>query len=95
MDGLAEAVIVQKDGRGLIRKAQGAIESTLVEAYAAIHDLDVIVDHRHAYSRYISDISGTLTSGKPFSFVTRVTDVWELINGQWLIVQEHSSAPPR
>jgi ketosteroid isomerase-like protein len=79
----------------LYKKVEQQVASTTGPINFKLYDLDVTVDHNHAYSRYISEINGTLTSGKPFSFITRVTDVWERINGKWLIVLEHSSAPPR
>jgi hypothetical protein len=79
----------------LYKKVEQQVASTTGPIKFKLSDLDVLVDHSHAYSRYISELNGTLTSGKPFFFVTRVTDVWERINGKWLIVMEHSSAPPR
>ena len=79
----------------LYKKVEQQLASTSGPINFKIDDLDVLVDHRHAYSRYIAELNGTLKSGKPFAFVTRVTDVWERINGKWLIIEEHSSAPPR
>jgi hypothetical protein len=56
----------------LYKKVEQQVTSTTGPIKFKISDLDVLVDHNHAYSRYISELNGTLTAGKPFFFVTRV-----------------------
>lgn len=79
----------------LYKKVDQQLQSTVGPIKFKLFDVDAVVDHNHAYSRYISEISGTLVSGKPFSFLTRVTDVWERTPNGWLVVLEHSSSPPK
>jgi SnoaL-like domain len=78
----------------LYRKVEQQAASTKGPMKFSITDLDVTVDHNHAYSRYIGRVDSTLKSGQPVSVVFRTTDVWERVDGDWFIVLEHASFPP-
>ena len=77
-----------------LAKVKQEIDGTVGPLKAEVSDFHVVVDHNHAYSRYILRFSGTLKDGKPFDLISRTTDVYEKIAGKWLVVLEHSSAPP-
>jgi ketosteroid isomerase-like protein len=79
----------------LYKKVEQQLKSTVGAINYELWDVDAVVDHNHAYSRYICEVSGTLTSGKSFSFLTRVTDVWRKTPKGWFVIMEHSSAPPK
>jgi hypothetical protein len=79
----------------LYKKVEQQLKSTVGPINYKLWDVDAVVDHNHAYSRYICEINGTLTSGKSFTFLTRVTDVWQQTPKGWFVIMEHSSAPPK
>lgn len=57
-------------------------------------DLDIHVSGDFGYSRSLQRVSGIRVKGaKSFDYTVRVTDVYQKINGKWLIVQEHLSLP--
>jgi ketosteroid isomerase-like protein len=57
-----------------------------------ISDLDIHVCKDFGYSRSLQRVSGIRVKGaKPFDYTVRVTDVYQKINGKWLIVREHLS----
>jgi ketosteroid isomerase-like protein len=51
------------------------------------------IDHNHAYVHYLLPFTAKLKGGKSLDVVERVTDIFELTNGKWLIVHEHASVP--
>lgn len=58
-----------------------------------ITDLTVETDGKLAYARSIQHATATDKDGKKMDITIRVTDVFRKINGQWLIIHEHSSVP--
>ena len=59
----------------------------------SLSDLDITVDGNHAYSHSIQYVNGAGKDGKPVILNVRVTDVYQRINGNWLITHEHVSVP--
>jgi uncharacterized protein (TIGR02246 family) len=59
----------------------------------SVSDLDITVDGNHAYSHSIQYVSGADKKGQPLALNVRVTDVYQKINGNWLIIHEHVSVP--
>ena len=58
-----------------------------------IGDLDITVDGNLGFSHMIQYVKGTDTKGQNFDSAFRITDVYQKINGEWLIVHEHVSVP--
>lgn len=58
-----------------------------------IQDMEVQSDGKLAYSHSIQHGSWTSTNGTPVEIMARVTDVYEKVDGKWLIRQEHVSVP--
>jgi ketosteroid isomerase-like protein len=55
-----------------------------------ISDLDIAADRKLAYSHSIQHFTCTDAKG---NMTMRATDVYRKVNGKWLIVHEHYSAP--
>ena len=58
-----------------------------------ISDLDIATDRKLAYSHSIQHFTCTDPKGNKLDFTMRATDVYRKVNGKWLIVHEHFSAP--
>jgi len=69
------------------------IDSSATPPVVAYEDVFVKADHTLAYSHYIVHIVATLKNGKHIDFRGRSTDVWQKIDGKWMIVHEHNSLP--
>lgn len=58
-----------------------------------ISDLDIAADRKLAYSHSIQHFTCTDAKGNKLDLTMRATDVYRKVNGKWLIVHEHFSAP--
>jgi ketosteroid isomerase-like protein len=58
-----------------------------------IEDLTIHADGNLAYGYSFQHYVSESKAGKPIDLTVRVTDVYRIIGGQWLIVQEHVSLP--
>jgi uncharacterized protein (TIGR02246 family) len=58
-----------------------------------ISDLDISADRKLAYSHSIQHFACTDAKGNKLDMTMRATDVYRKVNGKWLIVHEHFSAP--
>jgi uncharacterized protein (TIGR02246 family) len=58
-----------------------------------ISDLDISADRKLAYSHSIQHFTCTDAKGNKMDMTMRATDVYRKVNGKWLIVHEHYSAP--
>lgn len=58
-----------------------------------ISDLDISADRKLAYSHSIQHLTCTDAKGNKLDMTMRATDVYRKVNGKWLIVHEHYSAP--
>jgi ketosteroid isomerase-like protein len=55
-------------------------------------DFDVIVQGKVGFAHFVVDEAFTV-SGKKWKFTERWTDVFQKIDGKWVIVHEHTSFP--
>ena len=58
-----------------------------------ISDLDITADGKLAFSHSIQHFACTDPKGNKFEMTMRATDAYRKVNGKWLIVHEHLSAP--
>jgi len=58
-----------------------------------LSDLDITTDRKLAYSHSIQHFTCTDAKGNKLDMTMRATDVYRKVNGKWLIVHEHFSAP--
>lgn len=56
-------------------------------------DLSITSGDNVGFSRYLQHLTATLKSGEKTDTWVRVTDCYQKINGKWLVVHEHVSAP--
>jgi len=59
----------------------------------SVSDLSITTAGSVAYGHSIQTLHSTRPNGSKFELVVRVTDVYQKIHGEWLIVQEHVSVP--
>lgn len=58
-----------------------------------ISDLDITSDGKLAFSHSIQHFSCTDAKGGKLDLTMRATDAYKKVNGKWVIVHEHFSAP--
>lgn len=58
-----------------------------------LHDLAIVTGDRVAFAHALCRISATQKSGERGNVWMRWTSGWRLIDGKWLVVHEHTSAP--
>ncbi|WP_394845421.1 SgcJ/EcaC family oxidoreductase [Pendulispora brunnea] len=81
-------------GREAYRKPWDAVFSTFERPIAMeIQDLTITVRDGIAFSHSLNRMVGTAKSGQKSDYWFRWTACYEKIDGQWLIVHDHSSAP--
>ncbi len=58
-----------------------------------LSDLDITSDGKLAFSHSIQQFSCTDAKGNTMQMTMRATDAYRKVNGKWVIVHEHLSAP--
>ncbi|WP_280494132.1 YybH family protein [Nocardia asiatica] len=58
-----------------------------------IHDLDIAVGGDVAFSHSLNRMTGTYHDGRTADFWFRSTTCYRKIDGRWLVVHHHTSAP--
>lgn len=58
-----------------------------------IRDLEVVPGHGVAFCYGLHHVRGTTRDGKEIDMFWRATQGWQLVDGAWRIVHEHSSVP--
>jgi ketosteroid isomerase-like protein len=76
----------KKDWAGVVA---GCADSPKFE----ISDLDITADRKLAFSHSIQHFVCTDAKGNKMEMTMRATDAYRKVNGKWLIVHEHLSAP--
>ncbi len=76
-----------------LETTQTVLDATVGPFTVDYSDINITVDHNHAYGRYIVHVAGKLKDGRQIDMLERTTDVWQKIKGKWLIVHEHNSVP--
>lgn len=76
----------RKDWHDFLAAYKGPITYQMQEMY-------VDTDGKYGYIHVIEHIAGTTDEGKATVINMRVTELYQKMNGKWLIVHEHASVP--
>ena len=78
---------------GTLITTKKMIDATVGPVLVEFTNIHIVVDHNHAYGYYFAHLAATMQDGTHFDMASRQTDIFQRINGKWLIVHEHNSLP--
>jgi uncharacterized protein (TIGR02246 family) len=79
---------------GNLKTTQVVMEYSTGPMIFAYRDVNVtIFDPEYAYSTAIVALAWKMKTGSAVNLLDRTTDVWQKIDGKWLIIHEHNSVP--
>jgi len=84
---------LQYVGAKAYRKNWQDFVATMGPVRFEVTDFTVAVDGKMAYSHAVHHLTATDNNGQKLDWTVRVSDVYQKIKGQWLIVHEHVSVP--
>ena len=80
-------------GAKAVRKDWTDFFSAMREIHLERSDLEASFDGNLAFSHFTENVALTTKGGEQIHAVLRTTHVYKKIDGHWLIVHEHKSAP--
>ncbi len=86
---------LEQEGKtGNLKTTQVVMEYSTGPMIFDYRDVNVtILDPQYAYSTAIVALAWKMKDGSAVNLLDRTTDIWQKINGKWLIIHEHNSVP--
>ena len=81
------------EGADAVRKDWADFFSAMKEIHLERRDLEISSDGNLGFGHFTENAVMTTNSGEQIHAVLRATHVYKKIDGQWLIIHEHKSAP--
>jgi uncharacterized protein (TIGR02246 family) len=81
------------EGANAVRKDWTDFFSAMREIHLERSDVEISSDGNLAFGHFMENVALTTNGGEQIHAILRTTHVYKKIDGHWLIVHEHKSAP--